>query len=329
MDRYTLRNNGGASVCLITLGATVTELRVPNRHGTPHDVVLGFDRLEDYETQSPYFGCIVGRVAFRIPGGQFDLDGCTYQLQQNQGPHHLHGGPNGFSWLVWQAEPLPDPEQPAVRFTLHSPDGDQGYPGNLDVTVLYTLTQENELRIDYTATTDQPTPVNLTHHGYFNLAGPAAGDVLDHVVWIDADQYSPTDESMTPTGQIAPVADTPFDLTRPVRIRDRMPQTGGFDLAYLHNHPGGALALVARVQEPGSGRTMEVLSTAPAVILYSGKWLPDRLEGKAGRIYSKFAGLCLETGHLPGSVHHPNFPSVILRPGQQYRQTCIYRFSAS
>jgi aldose 1-epimerase len=323
VDRYTLRNASGLSVALITFGATVTELYVPDRQGNLDDIVLGFDHLGQYETQSPYFGCIVGRVAFRIPGGRFELDGKTYPLERNRGEHHLHGGTKGFSWVVWRAEPLETQEGPAVRFTYHSPDGDQGYPGNLDVTVVYTLTHRNELKIDYTATTDRPTPVNLTHHGYFNLAGAGSGNVLDHVVQLDADHYTPTDASLTPTGEIAPVAGTIFDLTRPMRIRDREAAAGGLDLAYLIKHGGGG----ARVEEPTSGRVMEVLTTAPAVILYTGKYLPERIEGKRGRIYGNQGGMCVETGYLPGSVQHANFPSTILRPGQTYRHTCVYRFS--
>ncbi len=327
VDRYTLHNANGASVSLINYGATVTELYVPDRRGKLDDVVLGFDKLAQYETQSPYFGSTVGRVAFRIPEGRFELDGETYQLDLNRKPHHLHGGTKGFSWIVWKAEPMETPDGPAVRFTYRSPDGDQGYPGNVDATVVHTLTEWNELRIDYTATTDRATPVNLTHHGYFNLAGAGSGDVLDHVVWIDADRYTPTDETLKPTGQIAPVAGTVFDLTRPVRIGDRQAETGGFDLAYLHNRPIGSLQLVARVEEPSGGRVLEVLTTVPAVIFYTGKWMPEKIEGKGGRVYSRFGGLCVETGHLPGSVHHQNFPPTILRPGETYRQTCVYRFS--
>ncbi len=302
---------------------------MPDRRGQLDDVVLGFDDLSSYETQSPYFGAIVGRVAFRVPGGQFDLDGHHYQLHLNPQGHHLHGGPKGLSWVVWQAAEQPDPDGPSLRLTYHSPDGDQGYPGNLDVTVVYTLTDRDELRIDYTATTDQPTPVNLTHHGYFNLAGAAALDVLDHVVRIDADHYSTTDAAMTPTGQIVPVADTLLDFAHPVPIRDRFAQTGGFDLAYLRSNPTGELTPVARVEEPITGRAMDVLTTAPAVIFYTGNSLPNHLCGKRGCHYGKHAGLCLETGHLPDSVHHPNFPSIILRPGQTYRQTCVYRFSTT
>lgn len=328
VDRYVLRNINGLSAALITFGATVTELHVPDREGKLDDIVLGFDHLSQYETKSPYFGSTVGRVAFRIPGGKFELDGQTYQLERNRGEHHLHGGTKGFSWVVWEAAPWDSPDGPAVRFTYHSPDGDQGYPGNLDATVVYTLTSDNELRIDYTAVTDRPTPVNLTHHGYFQLAGAGSGDVLDHVVRLNADRYTPTDATMTPTGEIAPVAGTAFDLTQPVRLRDRQAETGGFDLAYLHDEVGGSLEMVARVEEPTSGRVMDVLSTAPAVIFYTGKWMPERLEGKGGRVYKKFGGLCVETGHLPGSVHYPRFPSTILRPGEVYRQTCVYRFSA-
>lgn len=326
VDRYWLRNSRGSRVALLAQGATVSELWLPDRHGRLEDVVLGLDRAEDYPSRSPYFGATIGRVAFRIPGARFELDGRSYSLAQTPDGRHLHGGPGGLSWVIWQAEPLESAEGPALRCSYRSPDGDQGYPGNLEVAVVYTLTEDNELKLDYTATTDRPTPVNLTHHSYFHLAGAGSGDVLDHIVWIDADRYSETDASLTPNGQLLPVAGTPWDLRRPVRLRERQAQTGGFDLAYLHNHPDQGLVRVARVQEPSSGRAMEVYSTAPAVIFYSGKWLPEHLEGKQGKLYGPQAGFCLETGHLPASVHHPDFPSTILRPGETYRQTCVYRF---
>ncbi len=325
VDRYTLRNVNGLVLSLISYGATVTELHVPDRRGKLDDVVLGFDNLQQYETESPYFGATVGRVAFRISHGKFTLDGKPYNLTLNNGPHHLHGGPKGLSWVVWQSEPLQAEEGPAVKFTYLSPDGDQGYPGNLSVTVVYTLTKRDELKIDYTATTDQPTPVNLTNHTYFNLAGAASGNVLGHVFQIDADRYSLTDEAMIATGQLAPVGGTPMDFTKPTAADARGRQIGGYDVAYLHNRPSGSPARMATVTESATGRAMEVHTTAPAIVFYTGNYLDGSLTGK-GAIYHKHAGFCLETGHLPDSVQHPNFPSIILRPGQTYRHTCVYRF---
>jgi aldose 1-epimerase len=331
VDRYTLRNSGGLTVRLITYGATVTELWTPDRQGAAADVVLGFDRLSQYETQSPYFGCTVGRVAFRIARGEFVLDGRSYQLTLNDGLHHLHGGLKGFSHVVWQAEPLPSRVAPAVRFTYRSPDGDQGYPGTLDVAVVYTLSEDDELRIDYTATTDRPTPVNLTHHSYFNLAGAGSGDVLGHALQIDADRWIPAEQPDLPSGEIASVTGTPFDFTRPTAIGARLHQIGGqaqgYDLAYLHNHPEGSLARVASVHEPLSGRSMAVSTDEPALVLYTGNYLDGSLVGKGGAAYARHAGVCLETGRPPDAVHHPHFPATILRPGQVYRHTCVYRFS--
>ncbi len=332
VDRYTLRNARGAMVRLITYGATVTELWTPDRQGKLADVVLGFDDLAPYETQSPYFGCMVGRVAFRIAHSEFTLDGQQYQLTRNDGPHHLHGGVRGFSRVVWQAEPTSSNLGPAVKFTYSSPDGDQGYPGTLAVAVVYTLTEQGELKIDCTATTDRPTPVNLTHHSYFNLAGAGSGDVLGHMLQLDADRWITGEEPTIPTGEIAPVQNTPYDFIRPTPIGDRIDQAGGaikgYDLCYLHNHPNGALARVATVRESLSGRTMEVSTTEPAIVLYTGNYLDGTLRGKNGAVYQKHAGLCLETGRPPDAVHQPAFPSTILRPEQTYRHTCVYRFSA-
>jgi len=328
VERYTLRNAQGMVARLITYGATVTELHVPDRQGKLADVVLGFDNLRQYETKNPYFGCVVGRVAFRIAGGQFSLDGKTHQLSLNNGPHHMHGGFKSFSRVVWKAEPLA--EQNAVRLRYRSPHGDEGYPGNLDTTVVYTLTNQNELRIDYTAAADQPTPVNLTHHGYFNLAGAGSGDVMGHVLELAADRYTPMTDKALPTGQIAAVAGTPFDFTRPMRIGDRLDKIGGavpgYDLSYLRTRQDDALAQVASLYEPGSGRLMQVHTTPPAIVLYTGNYLDGTLKGKGGAVYGRHAGVCLEAGHLPDSVHHETFPSIILRPPQVYRQTCVYRF---
>ena len=329
VDRFTLHNTNGLMVRLINFGATVTELHVPDRDGRTDDVVLGFDRLADYQTKSPYFGCIVGRVAFRITEGRFRLGEESHQLTLNNGRHHLHGGVKGLSWVVWDAEPLSTADGPAVEFNYSSPHLDQGYPGNLHTSVVYTLTNRNELRIDYRATTDRPTPVNLTHHGYFNLAG--SGDVLGHVVQLEADRYCLTDEAIIPTGELAPVRNTPFDFTRPTAINARLDQVGGldggYDLAYLRGGQPCSPTRVATVHEPGSGRLMEVDSTAPAVVFYTGNYLDGSLRGKKNAVYGRHAGFCIEPGHLPDAVHHPEFPSVVLQPEQTYQQTSVYRFS--
>jgi len=331
VDRYTLRNSHGMTVRLVSYGATVTELLVPDRQGKLADVVLGFDRLAQYETESPYFGCTVGRVAFRISQGKFTLEGKPYQLTINNPPHHLHGGTKGFSKVVWRGEPLAGSAAPAVKFTHHSPDGDQGYPGNLDVTVVYTLTEQNDLRIEYTAAGDRPTPVNLTHHTYFNLNGAGSGSVLDHVLRVYAGRCTQLDQKGIPSGRIGAVAGTPLDFRVPAAIGERMqpgtPVAGGYDMSYLVDRTGPGLAPMATLDAPKSGRRLEVFSTEPAVVLYTGNYLDGTLHGKQGAVYGKHAGVCLETAHLPDSVNRPEFPSIILRPGQTYRQTCIYRFS--
>jgi aldose 1-epimerase len=334
VDRYTLRSAGGMTVRLITYGAAVSELWAPDRHGRAADVVLGFDNLAQYEDpkQNPYFGGTVGRVAFRITQGKFVLDGNTYQLSLNIPPHHLHGGVRGLNRVVWKAEPLAGQKEPAVRFHYASPDGDQGYPGNLALSVTYRLTGQNELKIDYNATTDRPTPVNLTHHSYFNLAGAGRGNVLGHVLELKATRYTPLSEKLIPTGQIVPVAGTPFDFTKPTAIEARMQKESqvadGYDLSYALDRTEPGLIKAAALRDPSSGRVMEVFTTQPAIVLYTGNYLDGTLKGKAGAVYGKHAGVCLETAHLPDSVNQPAFPSVILRPGQTYRHTCVYRFSA-
>jgi len=327
VDRYTLRNAQGMVVKIITYGATVTEMHVPDRSGKCEDVVLGFDTLEGYLGKNPYFGCLVGRVAFRIAGASFELDGRTIQLEANNGPHHLHGGQKSFSRVVWQAEPVPGPE-PAGRVSYTSPDGDQGYPGAVRVTALHTLTARNELRIDLAATTDRPTPINLTHHGYFNLSGAGRGDVLAHEVQIDADRYSVMGSGGVPKGELAAVEGTRLDFRRPTAINARPAEAGqqGYDLGYLRNGPAGWLTTVARVRDPRTGRVLEVATTEPAIIFYSGNAL-DGIPGKGGAVYDRHAGFCLEPGRLPDSVNHPNFPTTILRPGGTYCHTLVYRFS--
>lgn len=328
-ERYTLRGADGTTARIITYGATLTELLVPDRHGSLADVVLGFDNLHQYETESPYFGCTVGRVAFRTTNAEFTLDGRTYHLTRNAGPHHLHGGTRSLSHVVWQVEEISQRYPPSVTFHYRSPDGDQGYPGNLDVYVAYTLAEtlkeEHELQIDYAATTDQATPVNLTHHSYFNLAGAAAGDVLDHQLRLAADRYTPTDTALIPTGAIVTVEGTPFDFQEETAIGARIQAAGGYDLSYLRSAQSDTAATLA---DPVSGRRMEVITTSPAIVLYTGNYLDGSLLGKGQASYQKHAGVCLETGYLPDSVHQPAFPSIILRPGQPYRERCVYRFLA-
>jgi len=332
VGRYTLTGTAGLKARMIAFGATVTELWAPDRRGEPADVVLGFDSLGPYETQSPYFGSTVGRVAFRIAHSRFTLGGRCYQLTANNGPHHLHGGPGGFPWRVWGAEPIESVDGPAVRFTLHSPDGDQGYPGELNVAAVYTVTDRNELRVEFVGTADRPTPVSMTNHSYFNLAGAGSGNVLGHVVRIDSDRYSAVDEATIPTGELAGVEGTPLDFREPTAIGARIDQVGrepgGYDLAYLLTHHDGSLRPAAGVYEPESGRELEVFTTEPALVFYTGNYLDGTLRGKGGATYPRHAGLCLEPGGLPDAVNHPDFPSIILRPGETYRHEIVYQFSS-
>ncbi len=325
VERYTLRNGGGMTARIITFGATVTELWVADRRGRLADVVLGFDHLRQYETESPYFGCTVGRVAFRTTNAEFTLGGHIHHLTRNAGQHHLHGGSRGLSHVVWQAEPRPDRDAPAVRFRHRSPDGDQGYPGNLDVSVVFTLTAAHELRIDYTAITDRATPVNLTHHSYFNLAGSASGTVLRHHLRLAADRYTPMNEALIPTGEIASVEGTPLDFRQTTPIGARIQAVGGYDHSYLRTAGSDA---VATLTDPDSGRRMDVVTSSPALVLYTGNYLDGTLHGKQGAIYQQHAGVCLETGYLPDSVHQAAFPSIILPPDKTYREHCSYRFAA-
>jgi aldose 1-epimerase len=308
----------------------ITELWVPDRNKKLGDIVLGFDNLESYLKGHPYFGCTVGRYANRIAKGRFTLDGREYTLATNNGPNHLHGGLKGFDKKVWKAEPVEVKGGVAVRFTLTSPDGDEGYPGTLSATIVYTLTDKNELRIDYTATTDKATPVNLTNHSYFNLAGD--GDILGHVVLLNADRYTPVDGTLIPTGELAKVKGTVMDFTQPMPIGSRIGQLTndprGYDHNYVLNSGGKRLALAARVTEPKTGRVMEISTTEPGIQFYTGNFLDGTLKGKRGTVYQKHFGFCLETDHFPDSPNQPKFPSVILRPGKTYKQTTVHKFSA-
>jgi aldose 1-epimerase len=327
IEQYTLNGSNGAFCKIITYGGIVTELHVPDKNGRLANVVLGFDNLEQYLGDHPYFGAIIGRYGNRIAKGKFTLDGKTYSLAINNGPNSLHGGLKGFDKVVWHATPGESKDGATLKLEYPSADGEENYPGKLKVTVTYTFTQKNELRIDYQAATDKATPINLTNHSYFNLAG--AGDVLGHELMLTAKEFTPTDDTLIPTGEIKSVKGTPFDFTTPKAIgRDIEKLSTQPHRGYDHNFVlanGGKLALIARAVEPKSGRVMEVLTDQPGVQLYTANFLGDtRCTG--GQIFGKFGAFCLETQHYPDSVNHPNFPSVILRPGAEFRSTTIYRF---
>lgn len=334
VDIYTLKNAAGVEVKAIAYGGIITSLKVPDRSGNFADVVLGFDRLDGYLKEHPYFGAIVGRYGNRIGKAQFALDGRTYTLAKNNGPNHLHGGLKGFDKVPWAAAPVAG--QNAVSFTRTSPDGEEGYPGSLTVRVTYTLTDENELIVDYHATTDKPTPVNLTQHSYFNLAGEGSGDILGHELMINADRYTPVDATLIPTGEFASVDGTPFDFRKPTAIGARIngdhPQLkagGGYDHNWVLNRSGEGLQPAARVLEPKSGRTLEVSTLEPGMQFYSGNFLDGSVTGKGGHVYAHRTGFCLETQHYPNSPNQPNFPSTILRPGQTYTTQTVFKFGVS
>ena len=321
---FTLSNANGVRASLMNYGATLVALEAPDRNGRLTDVTLGFDALEGYvKFNTPYFGCIVGRCANRIAGGRFHLDGKEYRLATNAGNAHLHGGVKGFDKAFWSAKG----KSPSVKFTYLSPDGEEGYHGNLAASVTYTLTESNELQVEYTATTDKPTPVNLTNHTYFNLAG--SGNILSHELMIASTQYLPANEALLPTGEIHPVKGTPMDFTMSTPIGRRIHQLKGdpigYDHTYVLNNNGARTGFAARVFEPQSGRVLEVHTTEPGVQLYTGNFLDGTISGKGGCAYQQHTGFCLETQHFPDSVNQPKFPSVILRPGQTYRQETSYR----
>jgi aldose 1-epimerase len=328
---YTLRGGDGFAVKITDFGGRITEIHSRDRDGKLANVNLGHAHLDGYlRPGDPYLGALVGRVANRIARGEFELDGKKYVLPKNNGNNTLHGGMVGFDKIVWKAVAAADAKKSTLTLTHRSPDGDQGFPGNLDTTVLYTVDADRAaVRIDYTATTDAPTPVNLTNHAYFNLAGAGNGTVLDHVMQIAADKYTVSNDEFIATGEIAPVAGTPLDFRKPTRIGDRIHDVesprGGYDFNYVVNVPGRSSA-AARVSEPMSGRLMEVFTDEPGIQLYTGNFLDGTISGLGG-IYQKHSGFCLETQHFPNSVHHAAFPTTILRPGQTYRTWTEYRFS--
>ncbi|WP_206107984.1 aldose epimerase family protein [Paludisphaera soli] len=328
VDLYTLQN-GRITVKVATYGATVVSIEVPDRDGKVDDVALGFDSLEGYLGEHPYFGATVGRVANRIAKGKFTLDGEEYSLAINNPPNSLHGGRKGFNRVIWKARPFQAADGPAVEMTYTSPHGEEGYPGKLDVSVTFTVTADDALKIEYTATTDKATPINLSNHSYFNLGGRTDASILDHELTLVASRYTPVDDTLIPTGEIAPVAGTPLDFTRPTAVGARIDKMTGDPGGYDHNfvldgRPGAS----ATVHDPKTGRVLEMTTTEPGVQFYSGNFLDGSNVGKAGVTYKKHHGLCLEAQHFPDSIHHPNFPNAVLRPGETYRQTTVYKFSA-
>jgi aldose 1-epimerase len=329
IESFTITNAVGSSAKVITYGASLAELHVPDRNGKLGDVVLGFDNLDGYLGKHPHFGGTIGRYGNRIAKGKFTLDGKEYQLALNNGPNSLHGGPTGFDKRVWKGEALEKKDGAAVRFTYLSKDGEENFPGNLTVSVTYTLTNTNELKLEYSAETDKDTVVNLTNHSYFNLAG--SGDILKYILYLNADKYTPVDSTLIPTGEIASVEGTPVDFRKPIEIGAHIAEIkdiGGYDHNFVVNGQAGTRRLAARVTEPSSGREMEVWTTEPAVQFYSSIGLNGSIVGKGGAAYPKYGAICLETQHFPDSPNRVNFPSTVLKPGTKFHSETIYKFSA-
>jgi aldose 1-epimerase len=334
VELYTLTNTLGIEARIITYGGTVVSLNVPDRNDGLGDIVLGFDSVGDYEEYSRYFGALIGRYANRIAKGRFSLNGKEYTLAVNNGENHLHGGVKGFDKVVWTGRPFIDESGANLELSYLSRDGEEGYPGDLNLTVIYTMTDSNELRIEYSATTDQNTIVNLTNHSYFNLASAGSGDVLDHEMMINADRFTPTDSGAIPTGELRDVNGTPFDFTKTKTIGadidadDEQIKFGhGYDHNFVLNKAGNKLSHAATVFEPTSGRVMEVYTTEPGIQFYSGNYLDGSVKGKNGRIYERRSAFCLEAQHFPDSPNKPQFPSTVLKPGEPYSQLTVYKFS--
>lgn len=332
-DLFTLANDHGVEVGITNYGGIITTLYTPDRNGTRGDIVLGYDSLDEYLALNPYFGCLVGRFGNRIANARFTLKGKEYTLAQNNGVNHLHGGLVGFDKVLWAAEPFTSPDGVGVKLTYVSADGEEGYPGTLTTTVTYTLTNDNALHLDYVATTDQATVLNLTNHTYFNLAGQ--GTILDHVMHLNCDAFTPTDATAIPLGELRPVAGTPLDFRQPTPIGARIEADDeqmrfgqGYDHNFVVNGAPGELRLAARVTEPGSGRVLEVHTTQPGIQFYSGNLLPT-VTGKGGRTYARRDGFCLETQHYPDSPNQPSFPSAVLEPGETYAETTIFKFGVA
>ena len=339
-ELYVLRNTAGMEAHITNYGGIVVKLMVPDRDGNLANVSLGFDNVEAYVKDNPYFGALIGRVGNRIAKGKFTLDGQSYSLAANNdtpgGACHLHGGLIGFDKVLWKATPTEVDGQPALHLAYTSVDGEEGYPGALEVEVVYSLTSDNGLRMDYRAVTDAATPVNLTNHTYFNLKGAGEGTVLDHQLELAASAFTPVGIDMIPTGDITPVAGTPFDFTTPhtlgARVGDDHPQLaagGGYDHNYVLDRTGPELSFAARVTEPTTGRVLEVLTTEPGIQLYGGNFLDGTLNSPAGQPYVYRGAFCLETQHYPDSINQPDFPSTVLRPGERYETTTIYQFKTT
>jgi aldose 1-epimerase len=331
---YTLRNASGMEARITNYGGIIVSLKVPDRKGIPGDVVLGYDSLASYVKASPYFGCLVGRYGNRIAAGKFSLGGTEYTLAVNSPPNHLHGGNKGFDKVIWTVHESESVPGKSLVLTYTSKDGEEGYPGKLETRVVYSLTDSNELKIQYTATTDKPTVVNLTQHSYFNLAGPGDGTILGHELMIAADRFTPIDAAFIPTGELRPVKGSPLDFSTLTAIGARINQDDeqlryglGYDHNFVLNKPEGTFGLAARVVERTTGRVMEVFTSEPGVQFYSGNFLDGTCVGKGGKPYQHRYGFCLETQHYPDSPNHPDFPSTVLRPGEEYNTTTVYRFS--
>jgi len=335
IELYTLTNKNGVEAAITNYGGAVVSLKVPDREGNLGDVVLGYDSVDGYVADKNYFGAIIGRYGNRIGHAQFSLAGKTYTLAKNNGENTLHGGVRGFNKVVWTAKEVPAKGGQALELTYLSKDGEEGFPGNLKVRVVYTLTDTNELKIEYFATTDKKTVVNLTNHSYFNLAGPGSGDILRHILMIEADKFTPVDVGLIPTGELRDVAGTPFDFRKPTAIGARIGADdeqiklgGGYDHNFvLRRKAGEAMSLAARVTEPTTGRVMEVWTTEPGVQFYTGNFLDGTVHGKGGIAYGKRSAFCLETQHFPDSPNQPKFPSTVLDPGAQYHTETVYKFS--
>jgi aldose 1-epimerase len=337
VDKYSLTNIHRVQVSILTYGGIVQSILVPDKNGKLQDVALGFDNLDQHIKESPYFGAIIGRYVNRIAKGQFTLDGKQYQIPTNNGPNALHGGTTGFDKEIWAAAPIQGSDWVGVELTYLSPDSQMGFPGNLEVTVRYTLDNDNELAIHYSAVTDKDTFVNLTNHTYFNLAGAGNGTVLDQIVMINADRFTPVDKTLIPTGKLEEVKGTPLDFTKPMAIGARIhsddeqlknaePKQGGYDFNWVLSNPGDLNALAVRVTDPESGRTLEMYTTEPGVQFYTGNFLDGTLKGKDGLSYQHWGAFTLEAQHYPDSPNHPTFPSTELKPGGKYTQTTVYKF---
>ena len=333
VDLCALRNASGMELRVATLGGIISALRVPDRDGAFDDVVLGHDAITGYQPNPTFFGCLIGRYANRIAAGRFTLDGATSTLARNNGPNHLHGGNKGWDQAVWRAEPFERAAAVGLVLRHSSADGDEGYPGTVTAQVTYTLTDRNELRVDYQATSDRATVINLTQHSYFNLAGSRANDILGHELTLNAEAFTPVDEVLIPTGEIVPVDGTPFDFRTPTPIGARINQSEvqlqrgrGYDHNFVLSRQGDAPSLAARVHEPLTGRTLEITTTEPGIQFYSGNFLDGTITGKGERVYGQRGGFCLETQHFPDSPNRADFPSTVLRPGQQYRSSTVFAF---